>query len=228
MDYIVDFIFYTSLTTATIGAIYGFRLLKNKAMNLLVLLLWVSSIADVIGAISSHYYIHYQIDLGIRGVGATYRIFEFLLLIFFFQCFKFNKIVKSLFTTTAIVFVIYFISIQPAFFKIFVDTTLIETICTLIVITFSLLFFKRVITKMEIPNITYWPPLYFMSAFFIYFSGVFVSFIVIIPIKRIDVDMGNYLWVLHNSFLIVRNILLILGFYYTYKTNYKWRPISIP
>lgn len=227
MDYIVDLIFYTSLTLASAAAIYGLGLIKRKALAYLVMLLWSSAIADIIQAISSHYYTHYQIDLGIRGVGAAYQIIEFLLLVFFFCCLKFNKILKSLLKVASLVFVIYFISIQPAFFKIFVDTTILRLTSATMVIIFSMLFFKKIITKMEIPNITSWPPLYFMSAFFIYFSGVFVSFFVIIPIQRIDVDMGNYLWIFHNSFLIVRNILLILGFYYTYKTKYKWSPISI-
>jgi hypothetical protein len=228
MDYIVDFIFYTSLTTATIGGIYGFSLLKNKALNYLVLLLWVSAIADIIGAISSHYYTYYQIDLGIRGVGATYQIIEFLLLVFFFGCLKFNKNLKRLLKGTALVFVIYFISIQPAFFKIFVDTTILQLTSAILVITFSMLFYKSIITKMEVPNITHWPPFYLISALFIYFSGACFSILVLNSIYRIDIDMGNQIWVFHNASLIIRNILLILGFYYTYKTKYKWGSIRIP
>uniref|UniRef100_UPI00404AAF4A hypothetical protein n=1 Tax=Fulvivirga sp. TaxID=1931237 RepID=UPI00404AAF4A len=227
MDYIVDFIFYTSLTTTIIGGIYGFSLLKNKAINYLVLLQWASAIADIIGAFSSHYYIYYQIDLGIRGVSAAYQIIEFLILVFFFCCLKFNKNLKSLLKVASLVFVIYFISIQPAFFRIFVDTTILQLTSAILVITFSMLFYKSIITKMEVPNITHWPPLYLISALFIYFSGACFSMLVSNSIYRIDIDMGNYIWIFHNASLIIRNILLIIGFYYAYKTKYKWEPISL-
>lgn len=227
MKLLFDILFYTSLTSAFLGALYGLKLSTKMPFTYLVLLLWVSVICDIISDISQYYYLEYNIDLGIRGVGATYRVIEFILLLLFIRHFQYNSIVKNIITLAGIVFILYFISIQPAFFKIYVDPIMILIASLTVAIVFSLLFYKNTITKMEVSDISKWPPFYLISAFFIYFSGASVSMLITNSVYRIDIDMGNHLWNFHNFCLIVRNILLIAGFYYTYKTKYKWSPISI-
>ncbi|MEQ9167733.1 MAG: hypothetical protein RLO12_15850, partial [Fulvivirga sp.] len=222
MGYIFDIIFYTSFITAGVAAIYGLNLIRLKTINLLVLLVVISFLADVIQAISSFYYTQYNVDLGIRSVGSIYRILEFMILMVLFRSFNYNLIVKNLMTILAITLTLYFIKVQPDFFRIYVDSTLIRISSASLVIIFGMLFYKSIITKMNIPNIEKWPPFYFFSALFIYFSGVLIAFFLYYPMMRIDRAAGSYLWSFHTAWLIVRNILLIIGFYYTYKTKYKW------
>jgi hypothetical protein len=228
MGYIIEIIFYISFISAGLAMLYGLGLLRLKTINLLVLLVAISFLADVINAVSSYYYTELKIDLGIRHVGDIYRIIELIILSQFFNSFLFNKKVKTFLNVTAVLIVVYFIIFETNFFQNYADSTLVRISSALLVISFSLLFFKSVITKMEVPNIAQWPLFYFISALFIYFSGVLIAFFLYEPMMRIDIGAGNYLWTFHNAWLIVRNMLLIIGFYYTYKTNYKWSPISIP
>ncbi|MEQ8477022.1 hypothetical protein [Fulvivirga sp.] len=227
MTLLFDILFYISLATALLGSLYGLKLAARMPFSYLVLLLWASVIGDIIGDISQYYYLQRNVDLGIRGVGATYRIIEFTLLLLFFRHLEYSKIVKNAITLSGFIFIIYFISIQPAFFRIFVDSTMVEAVSIILVVVFSLLFFKSTMTRMEISTISKWPPFYFISAFFIYFSGASMSMLLSNSVYSIDIDMGNHLWNFNNFSLIIRNILLIIGFFYTYKTKYKWSPISI-
>ncbi|MEQ8477024.1 hypothetical protein [Fulvivirga sp.] len=227
MSYIFDIVFYASFISAGTSALFGLKLIRIRPINMLVLLVSISFLADVINAISSFYYLEFKIDLGIRSVGAAYRILEFLIIVLFFRAFDYSVTLKNVLTLLSSVLVIYFISIQEDFFNIRVDSTIMRVSSACLVILFGMLFYKSIITKMEVPNIEKWPPFYLISALFIYFSGVLMALILQRPITKIDLQVGSYLLMFHNILLIVRNVLLIVGFYYTYKTKYKWEHISL-
>lgn len=227
MGYIFDIIFYISFISAGIAAFFGLRLIKVWPINLLVLLVGISFLADVINAFNSYYYTEFGVDLGIRNVGATYRILEFFILVLFFRSFLFDITLKNILLIVSIITILYFISIQPDYLKIRADSTIMRVSSAVLTIVFGMLFYKSVITRMEIPNIEKWPPFYLISAMFIYFSGVLMALILQFPIMDIDKLAGNYLLTFHNAWLVVRNILLIIGFYYSYKTKYKWESISL-
>lgn len=227
MDYIINIIFYLHVLSAGIATFYGIKLLKVKPTNYIVLLAGISFFADIINAINSYYYMELGIDLGIRYVGHYYRILELILLVLFFNHFKYDvklKIALNVFTGFIIT---YFIFYETRLFQLDVNSTTIRTTSAITTIFFGMLFFKSIITKMEVPNIEHWAPLYIVSAFFIYFCGVIISFFVYTPMFNIDFETGNYLWAFHNLWLIVRNVLIIIGFYFTYKTKYKWESIRI-
>ncbi|MTI41997.1 hypothetical protein [Fulvivirga lutimaris] len=227
MKLFFDIIFYTSFITAGLAVVLGLKLLKEKVINLFVILVTISFFADVLNASSSYYYLKKGIDLGIRNVGDVYRILELILLTLFFQSFDYKKIIKITLITFVGLSILYFVIIYQQFFQIDQDSTPMRLSSAFVSITFGLLFYKSVITKMDVPLITSWPPFYFVTSVFIYFCGVVIAFLLYYPLFKIDKETGLYLWSFHNAWLIIRNILLIIGFYYTYKTKYKWSPISI-
>uniref|UniRef100_UPI0040491D5A hypothetical protein n=1 Tax=Fulvivirga sp. TaxID=1931237 RepID=UPI0040491D5A len=222
-----NFIFYLSFSTAGLAAIIGSKLIQSKTINLLVVLVAISFLADVINAINSYYYMELKIDLGIRNVGGIYRVLEFMILCQFFNSFKMNRNAKRVLNTLTILMPAYFIIFLTDFFKVHADVTTISASSAFLTIIFSILFYRKVIMQMVLPNINKWPPFYLISSQFIYFCGVIVAFFIFKPIMIIDYYVGMAIWTFHNAWLIVRNILLIIGFYYTYKTKYKWSPISI-
>lgn len=227
MGYIPNIIFYTSILSAGIASIIGSKLFFKRPLNLFVLLVWLSFLADIVNAINSYYYLTLKIDLGIRNVGGIYRTIELVILCLFFQTLISNKKIKYLLSGVSIFIPIYYIWLKTNFFQQFGSYTEIRNLSAFLAIICSLLFFKSVITKMEVPEINKWPPFYFISSQFIYFCGVLVAFFLYKPIYKIDFFASSSLWAFHNTWLIVRNILLIIGFYYTYKTKYKWEPISL-
>lgn len=222
-----DLVFYCSFITAGLAALVGSKLVKRKTINLLVVLVGISFLADAINAFNSYYYMELKIDLGIRNVGGVYRVLEFMILCQFFNSFVINRKVKIVITVLAILAPIYFTVFLTDFFQINADVTTISASSAFLTIIFSILFYRKVITQMVLPNINKWPPFYLISSQFIYFCGVIVAFFIFKPIMIIDYYIGMAIWTFHNAWLIVRNILLIMGFYYTYKTKYKWSPISI-
>lgn len=227
MKLFFDIIFYTSFITAGLAAVVGLKLLKERVINLFVILVAISFVADVLNAISSYYYLKQGIDLGIRNVGDIYRILELILLTLFFQSFGYKKVIKITLSTFVSLAILYFVIEYQQFFQINQDSTPMRLSSALLTITFGLLFYKSLITKMDVPLITSWPPFYFVTSIFIYFCGVLVAFFLYTPLFQEDKASGLYLWSFHNAWLIVRNILLILGFYHTYKTKYKWEQISL-
>jgi hypothetical protein len=227
MKLFFDIFFYTSFITAGLAAVIGFKLLKEKVINLFVILVAISFFADVLNAINSYYYLKKGIDLGIRNVGDIYRIIELILLTLFFIAFDFKKTIKHILLIIVGILILHFIVVYQEFFQINTDSTPMRLSSATLTIIFGLLFYKSVITKMDVPLITSWPPFYFVTSVFIYFCGVVIAFFLYYPLFKMDKETGLYLWAFHNAWLIVRNILLIMGFYYTYKTKYKWSPISI-
>lgn len=227
MSYITDYIKYASFISAGIAAAYGFGLLKHKTINALVILVWVSFLADVVNSINYYYYVTLEIDLGIRHIGDTYRIIELIILSKLFTSFQFNSKAKLFIRTASILISLYYLVIETNFYQIDAPSDVIRASSAILTIVISLLFYKSVITKMEIPNINMWPPFYLISSQFIYFCGVIVAFFIYQPMYNADYFASRTLWAFHNVWLIVRNILLIIGFFYTYKTKYKWEQISL-
>ncbi|MEQ8477023.1 hypothetical protein [Fulvivirga sp.] len=222
-----NYAFYTSISTAGIATLFGIKLIKTQTINLLVILVAVSFLADVINAINAYFYMELKTDLGIRHVGDTYRIIELFILIQFFNAFGFNKWAKKIILVFGILVTLYFFVIQTKFYQTSADSSILRTSSALLTMAMSIFFFRNLLIKMEIPDIEKWPPFYFISSQFIYFCGVVIAFIIYEPMFVLSYSAGRTLWAFHNTWLIVRNILLIMGFYYTYKTNYKWEKISL-
>lgn len=136
------------------------------------------------------------------------QLVETLALFYFFSKILLHKYIKKILFYTGILFVGYWIY---SLFAIGSNTAYFDSCSNfenISMLLLSLLYFYEQVISINTPFIYKEPYFWIVSAYFIYFAGVFFLFLYIPYLSNVEV--GNYYW-LNSVFTIIRSFLLSIA-----------------
>lgn len=146
-----------------------------------------------------------------------YTVIEFVLLIYYFKLLFESKTVNRIISFLAVTFlavslVDLFVTQAHSFDSIPV------ALQGLIVITFCLFYLHKAIQELELISISASPNFWIITSLLIYFSGTFFLF----ALSQQNISDKNFSLtysILIQTFTIIKNILISIGFYTFYRTQ---------
>lgn len=151
----------------------------------------------------------------------TYNILAFFTIFYFY-----NKILKKYYPWLNGFFLIGFAGLTSYFFwqlkieNYFVFSAYMKVLITLLILTYSSLWFKEQFEWMEIEHLLDSPQYYFVSALILYYCGVFFLFLMHDYMNEKNRSLGFNLWPLNVYFNVLLRSLLLMGVLKSIKTKH--------
>ena len=186
---------------------YQFLKKKNKEFNAIypfLIVVFIASVYELIGSIilkvsAEYWYLIYKI---LAFIGLHYFYYYLL-----------DRKYKLLFLVYIIGFIILIILSQTVWINyIYLEkSAYFNMFQTLIVLTFSILWFKQLFSKLEEESLSKNPNFYFISGLLIYYCGTFFLFLMSSSLYTQDKSSFQYYWLLNILLNFVLRSLLIIG-----------------
>lgn len=169
-----------------------------------VIVVFIASLYEFIGSIL----------LG-QNVELWFLIYDILVFfsIHYFFYKLLNKKYRALFFILILLLFIFYciLTLGPWTFSYLEISSFFNVYQTLIILLFSILWFKRIFQEFEIDNLLDSPTFYFISGLLIYYSGSVVLFLLANSIYASDQSKFQYYWLLNVILNFVLRTLLIVG-----------------
>jgi len=200
------------LSTGSVFVPLGLGIYQIKSLNTysrsILLLLLCAMLADAISYFLS------RRSISTNWIGNTYLLFQFNL----FWIIYFNQLKKPRFLLLiALTFLIYFF-VDITFFHSFFDfNTHANSIASLILVGIAVYYLYQLLNNLPAENITKMPMFWVSFAVLCYYGGTLVLFLMN------NLMLGKYLashrmlWILHNICNILKNILLAIALWQSYR-----------
>lgn len=186
---------------------YQFPKKKNKEFNAIypfLIVVFIASVYELIGSIilkvsAEYWYLIYKI---LAFIGLHYFYYYLL-----------DRKYKLLFLVYIIGFIILIILSQTVWINyIYLEkSAYFNMFQTLIVLTFSILWFKQLFSKLEEESLSKNPNFYFVSGLIVCYCGTVFLFLMSSSIYAYDKSNFHYYWLLNILLNFVLRSLLIIG-----------------
>lgn len=120
---------------------------------------------------------------------------------------------KKVFIVLALLFLVFFIIANYYRFSwsFLVISSFFNVYQTLIILLFSIVWFKRIFQELEVDNLLVSPNFYFISGLLLYYCGSVFLFLLSSYIYAVDESNFRYYWLLNIILNFVLRTLLIVG-----------------
>lgn len=169
-----------------------------------LMLVFFASLYELIGS--------YYLAIDVKYWFAVYNLFVFLVLHYFYYSLLHQKF-KILFYGFTLVFLVlsFYLFIQYDLSEVFVFSSYFHVLQTIIILTFSALWFKDVFEKLEISNLLQSPSFYFVSGLILYYCSTVFLFLMHDLLYGADKSKAEEIWLLNIIFNLLLRSLLIIG-----------------
>jgi len=140
-----------------------------------------------------------------------YTILQFVLIARFYGIVLAGFVPRNLIRYSAYFFIIFSILNSLFLQTIFTNNTYARTLESLLVITFSLTLFYRIISEMRIEKLEDSPVFWINTGFLIYFSSTIFLFVMSNFILPLNKTLNVYLWGVHAFISSFHYILIAIG-----------------
>jgi hypothetical protein len=169
-----------------------------------VFVVFIASLYEFIGSI-------------VLGINVELWFLFYDVLVFFSIHYFFYNLLNRKYTNLFLVFIILFLVLYCILrfglwlFNYLQISSFVNVYQTLIILFFSIVWFKRIFQEYEIDNLLNSPTFYFISGLLIYYCGTVVLFLSASYIYATDQSNFQYYWLLNIILNFVLRTLLIVG-----------------
>lgn len=204
MDYLFWFylIFFISMTSTGLAFLTSLMLKPEKKLKLIQLLLLISFLADAITAIAEHI-----LDIYIYHVGATFRLFELVILLEFYRIIFPSKLNQYFSRIVQVIVPVGFLITLPF------DTTPLRIINCILFCIYALFYFEKTLTEMKLTDPLKEPLFWVNSGVLLYFSSILFVMLFFKPLAKFYEASAVIVYMFHNIFLILKNIFFGIAFW---------------
>lgn len=205
-EYLVSYMSMGSAIIPVSIAVMERKITKEFAP--LVMALTISLICDTLAYfLASH-------SNNTHWVGNIYLILQFSLLVWMFRNHSRNKKMNDI----ILISFIFFFLINLTFFQgPWIFNSLSNVIASLILISFCLYYFYRLLNDLPTIHIQHLPMLWISFGVLTYYGGNFFLFLVKNYLTYGEAGSHKTMWILHNLLNILKNILFAIGLWKGYR-----------
>jgi hypothetical protein len=200
------------LTTIFIGffplaLVYLLQIQRAKSVVPAVPFLMLVFFASLYEFVGSYYF-----EFGVKYWFVVYNILVFIVLHYFYYKLLHQKF-KFLFYGFALAFLAlcFYLFVNYDLNNTFVFSSYSKVLQTIIILTFSALWFKDVFEKLEISNLLQSPSFYFVSGLILYYCSTVFLFLMHDLLYGADKSEAEEIWLLNIIFNLLLRSLLIIG-----------------
>lgn len=154
----------------------------------------------------------YTLQIGVKYWFTIYNILAFLSIHHFFYLLlnKKHKIIFALFTVVFLFFLYQYYTYWIDY-DFIVVSSYFNSLQTIIILTLSILWFRRVFVNLELQSFSESPSFYFVSGLILYYSGTVFLFLLSHSIFETDKNSFFEYWLLNIILNLVLRILILAG-----------------
>lgn len=207
----VNTIFIILLTASILSALVpiGFGILNYKAFNHQLKALFVYLIISFFTEVSM--FTLQSLNYNVLPSQFAFTIFEFLIIVYLYWLEFTKKTFRLMITLFVLSFIIAIVILFCLQQPIDVITDIASDIEAVIIIIFSIIFFFKALTDLQIPNLTQYPFFWLNAAFLMYFGTAFFLYLFNNTIKHFNETIIYFLAAIRHIINITFNILLAIG-----------------
>lgn len=179
-------------------------------LKFLCFILLISFVTDL----ASILVIRYIVGANTYLIGNIYLIVQFILLVLLFR----KHLRSTQFADIVLLFFILFSLGNLFFFQgPWVFNSVSNVVACLVLISFCIFYFYRLLTELPTMHILRLPMLWISFAVLTYYGGNFFLFLINNYLIYGDTDSHKVMWILHNLLNIIKNILFAVALWQSYR-----------
>lgn len=207
----VNILFLILLTASILSALVpiGFGIVNYKAFNHQLKALFIYLIISFFTEVSM--FTLQSLNYNVLPSQFAFTVFEFLIISYLYWCEFTKKSYRLMIILFASSFLITIITLCCLYQQIDLITDIASDIEAILIIILSIVFFFKVLTDLQIPNLTQYSFFWLNAAFLMYFGTAFFLYLFNNTIKHFNETIIYFLAALRHIINITFNILLAIG-----------------
>lgn len=142
----------------------------------------------------------------------TYDFLAFFTIQYFFYYVLERKIMKIVIPSTFLYLILFsYTVINHTFENYFTYLSYLTSFTTLLILIYSIMWFKKVFMETTLVSLAHSPTFYFVSGFLFYYAGVIVLFLLANSMYAKDKAYFQYYWLINMFFNFFHKTLLLIG-----------------